>query len=163
MKLAALLAGFIGIILVGCSSGAPTAVEHPTPNIDATVEAATPAEPTPNIDATVEATPPAEVAPTPNIEATVEARLEEERAVDATVEARAKELVAEQVNNLPPNPDLAEDYYNRGLGYFKSGDWQLAIGDFTKAIPTGIQKDTELSSLAPHVGYGHRGNISVRL
>ena len=35
MKLAALLAILIGIILVGCSNSAPTAVEQP-PNIDAT-------------------------------------------------------------------------------------------------------------------------------
>ena len=35
MKLVALLAVFIGIILVGCSNSAPTAVEQP-PNIDAT-------------------------------------------------------------------------------------------------------------------------------
>ena len=41
----------------------------------------------------------APAAPTPNI--------------DATVEARAKELVAEQVNNLPPNPDLAQNYNSR--------------------------------------------------
>ena len=39
MKSAALLAGFIGIILVSCSNGAPAAVEQTT-NIDATVAAA---------------------------------------------------------------------------------------------------------------------------
>ena len=58
--------------------------------------------------------------------------------IDATVEARAKELVAEQANNLRPNPDLALDYFNRGVGYQQAGDWQLAIGDFTKAIKLGI-------------------------
>ena len=70
------------------------------------------------------ATSPAEVAPTHNIE--------------ATVEARAKELVAEQVNNLQPNLDLAMDYFSRALGYLGSDDWQLAIGDYTKAIELGI-------------------------
>ena len=69
-------------------------------------------------------TSPGEVAPAPNI--------------DATVEARAKELVAEQANNLQPNPDLGMDYLSRALGYLQSGDWQLAIGDYTKAIELGI-------------------------
>ena len=69
-------------------------------------------------------TSPGEVAPAPNI--------------DATVEARAKELVAEQVNNLQPNLDLAMDYFSRALGYLGSDDWQLAIGDYTKAIELGI-------------------------
>ena len=58
--------------------------------------------------------------------------------IDATVEARAKELVAEQVNNLPPDSDLAIDHYNSALGYEKTGDWQLAIGDYTKAINLGL-------------------------
>jgi len=58
--------------------------------------------------------------------------------IDATVEARAKELVAEQVNNLPPDPDRALDYYNRGLGYYDSREFQLAIGDYTKAIHLGL-------------------------
>jgi len=58
--------------------------------------------------------------------------------IDATLEARAKELVAEQVNNLRPNPDLAIDYFNRGAGYALAGDWQLTIGDFTKAIELGL-------------------------
>ena len=39
MKLAALSAGLIGIILVGCSNGSPTGVEQKQ-NIDATVAAA---------------------------------------------------------------------------------------------------------------------------
>ena len=60
--------------------------------------------------------------------------------IDATVEARAKELVAEQVNNLPPNPDLALDYFNRGVGYGQAGDYQLAIGDLTKAIALGLHR-----------------------
>jgi len=58
--------------------------------------------------------------------------------IDATVEARAKELVAEQVNDLPPNPDLAMDYFSRAYGYSMSGDLQLAIEDYTKAIELGI-------------------------
>ena len=62
----------------------------------------------------------APAAPTPNI--------------DATVEARVKELVADQVNNLQPNPDLGMDYLRRALNYGQSGDWQLAIEDFDKAI-----------------------------
>ena len=39
--------------------------------------------------------------------------------IDATEEARAKELDAEQVNNLPPDPDLAPDYYDRGGTLFE--------------------------------------------
>ena len=48
--------------------------------------------------------------------------------IDATV----------QVDNVPPNPDLAMDYFNRAFGYTQSGDWQLAIRDYTKAIELGI-------------------------
>ena len=58
--------------------------------------------------------------------------------IDATVEAKAKELVAEQAHNPPPNPDLAMDYFNRGLGYQEAGDLRLAIGDYTKAIQLGL-------------------------
>ena len=58
--------------------------------------------------------------------------------MEATVEAMVKEeLAAKQVNNLPPNPDLAIDYYLRGVSYTESGDWQLDIGDLTKAIELG--------------------------
>ena len=61
--------------------------------------------------------------------------------IGATVEAMGKELVAEQVNNLPPNPDLAVDYFNRASGYLEAGlpdNWQSAIRDYTKAIELGI-------------------------
>jgi len=67
--------------------------------------------------------------------------------IDATVEARAKELVAEQVNNLPPNPDLALDYFNRGVGYRQAGDSQWAIGDLTKAIKLGLPTNYKGSNL----------------
>jgi len=85
----------------------------------------------------------APAAPTPNI--------------DATVEARAKELVAEQVNNLQPNPDLGMDYLQMGLGYSGSGDWQLAIGDFTKAIELGIPSTHHSGGNPLAVAYQSRG------
>ena len=82
-------------------------------------------------------------APTPNIE--------------ATVEARAKELVAEQVNNLQPNPDLGMDYLSRALGYSQSGDRQLAIGDYTKAIKLGIPTTHHSGSNPLAIAYLNRG------
>ena len=57
------------------------------------------------------------------------------------------ELVAEQVNNLPPNPDLAAEYYNRALGYTQAYDWQLTIGDYTKAIKLGLSTNHKGSNL----------------
>ena len=95
--------------------------------------------------------------------------------IDATVEARAKELVAEQVNNLPPNPDLALDrqyantiqeldkaiqldpddaeaYFNRGVAYGELGQYQTAINDYTKAI----QLDTDNALAYANRGYSYR-------
>jgi len=127
--------------LDGCSSAAPAPVE-PTPNIDATVEA--------------------RVAQERVVDATVEARLAQERTIDARVEARAKELVAAQVTNIPtstpippatplpaptatqmpvptatPSPTAttsADSYFDKGMEYYDSENWSMAIEQFTKAI-----------------------------
>ena len=70
--------------------------------------------------------------------------------IGATVEAMVEAKLAEQANNVPPNPDLAKDYYNRAGGYFNAGEYQLAIEDFGKAIQLGVPN---LQSYA----YGNRG------
>ena len=68
MKLPVVLAVLVGILVLACSTVAPTTAK-PIPDITTTEV----------------------VEPTPDINATVEARLVHERAVDATVEARLKE------------------------------------------------------------------------
>ena len=74
----------------------------------------------------------APAAPTPNIDATV------------------------QVNNVPPNPDLAMDYYFRASGYLRSGDDQLAIEDYTKAIELGLPTTHHDGSTPLATAYGGR-------
>ena len=94
-------------------------------------------------------TEPTPAEPTPNI--------------DATVEARPKELVAEQVNNLRPNPDLAIEYFNRAGGYGQAGEWQLAIGDFTKAIQLGLDTFTSTGRNLLAEAYLLRGESYMEL
>ena len=40
-------------------------------------------------------------------------------------------------SQIEPNPELALEYFNRSLGYGKTGESQLAIDDLTKAIQLG--------------------------
>jgi tetratricopeptide (TPR) repeat protein len=49
-----------------------------------------------------------------------------------------------------PNPELSKDYFNRALGYIKSGDWQLAI---ELGIPTTHHDGRNVLAYA----YGNRG------
>jgi len=90
------------------------------------------------------------------IDAKVKAKLAQERAVDATVEDRVKESVVERVNNPPPNPNLAMGYSNRARGYYKAGEWQLAIDDLTSAIELGLSTDKTLVSAYHSRGRAYR-------
>ena len=58
---------------------------------------------------------------------------------------------------IEPNPKLALEYFNRSLGYGKTGESQLAIDDLTKAIQLGVtQRDTDGRNILANA-YVNRG------
>ena len=123
MKLAALLAILIGIILVGCSNGPPTGVEQ-SQNIDATVAVAVAATRTAN-----------------DVQEKIAATLRPfsltlimDKGVDYSKDGQYENAIQEFDKVIQLDPDYAVAYYNRGYSYNKLGQYQTAINDYTEAI-----------------------------
>ena len=113
MKLAALLAAFVGIILVGCSSGGSAAVERPS-NGDAAVTA-------PHVAQTKSAS-----------EAMCRKHwMEGTRYAD---DGQFEAAIQEFDKAIELGSHCAPSYGHRGMAYGNLGQYQNAINDYTKVI-----------------------------
>ena len=112
MKLAALLAILIGIILVGCSNGAQATVEQPSDTDANVATAVTASDVQEKVPATLSVSAPTTVPPPPTTES------------GSTV----REVVEKA---LPP---LYADHVYSGEDYQKEGQYENAIQEYDKAI-----------------------------
>ena len=153
MKIAALLAGLIGIILVGCSNDLPTGVEQPqiidatsaTAAADALAATRTANDVQEKVAATLRASTQTTAPPDPTTESASTLSkvldqvlpLSEDHYSKGTYYAKDgqyENAIQEFDQAIQLDPDHSKAYYNRGISYFYLGQDQTAINDYTKAI-----------------------------
>ena len=146
LKFIALLAVFIGIILVGCSSGAQTTVEQPS-DTDALVAAAVAAgDVREKVPATLSASAPTTAPPPPTTESGSTVREVVEKALpplysdhvysgeEYQKEGQYENAIHAYDKAIQLAPNDAMPYNNRGGVYYALGQYQRAIEDYTEAI-----------------------------